>query len=245
MKYSDVIIDDIFPSRNYNKLSLYSDCYDGGIYIDNTPYKYAHSINEELIDSKGNKHSIEIGREIKEYKLINTIFYFEKWGRKDDPNWDCIKYDYCPIELRYLFFQFNLKNYMYIYGEDWDSSLTTFRSVTYGYFNDAPSIFYVKDFRNRDAMKESGFAPLYEKCFGKECNFIPDRLFFNHPNRQLALNRICAGIPGSLNIKDDIFKNFDYVNASDKELLKFMNDRFQKRMKYESYIQKHHHYFTN
>ena len=232
-------------SGEWIKSGLKSDCYDGGIYFANNSISYIHRIYETLVDSKGNEHKVQVAYEDKEIKLTDDLFEFKKWGRDDDPDWDCILTKRnCPVEFNRLFFQFNLKNYMLFFGaRGWLSDLDMFRMITRNFDNEAPDYFWEQHYQNIEAMRSLGYAPFYEYCFNKQINYIPDQIFFNYPNRAEALKRVEAGTDG-WDIKKDIFKNFDYVNATDKDLLMFMNDRFRNRLRYEQFKNSHSYIFN-
>jgi len=218
----------------YTKSNKLSDYYDGGIYMLNEPIPYVHRIYETFIDSRGNKHSVQVAYEDKKIKISEE--HFEILNHKnDDP--DIRITSECPIDPTVLCFQFNLRRYILIYWDRGFSHLSYIRNIISNKKDKTPEIFSSSHWYKTEAMESSGFAPFYEYIFNGYTNYIPDRIFFNYQNRQQALNRIHCGIQSmGHNYNDLVFKDFDYVNASDSELIKFMNDRFRRRLKFEQKI---------
>lgn len=229
-----------YLGEEYIRSSLKSDYFDGGIFLINEPIPYNHRTYEELIDSRGKKHSVQIDYELKKVKLTDDMF--EIYDNRDEYNPDNIYvrdiYEKCPIDVDKLYFQFNLKEYVLLYWSRGFSQLNYFRNITRNIENKTPQIFLDKHWAKQEAMKISGYYPFYEHCYGNgETNYIPDRLFFNYPNRKLALERVICGIQNTNgDYKESVFENTDYVSMTDNELVKFMNDRFIKRIKFENLI---------
>lgn len=232
--------DHLTHEEGYVKSGLSSDYFDGGIFFNKDPIPYTHGIYEMFVDSYGNEHSVQIGYEMKECQLKDEYFKIIK-----DDEGDSISSINCPIRLSEIGFQFNLKRYELIGWFRGDSGLNIFRHITRDKDNSAPAWAYISHWENQEAMESIGYAPFYEHCYGKyECNYIPDRLFFNYANREEAIKRVFCGVIGTYNRKINPFVDFDYVNATDRELVRFMNDRFKKRLKYETFLRTHEYLLT-
>jgi hypothetical protein len=142
-------------------------------------------------------------------------------------------------------FQFNLEKYVLIYWERGLSNLNYIRNITNERKNKIPEIFNHQHWYVDEVIKATGFAPFYENTFHGETNYIPDRMFFNYKNRQQALNRISCGISWShVDYSKIVFKDFDYVNANDSDLITFMNERYDRRLKFEAKINQKSFYFN-
>jgi hypothetical protein len=229
----------LLSQGEYTRSSLISELYDGGIYFINEPIPHTHRICEELVDSRGQKHSVQIDYESRSVILQDDFFKLSYDGH--------VTYtEKCPIEVDYLSFQFNLKNYLLLLWLGGFSPLSYYRNLVYNLRNDFPDSFGAHHYKRMDGMEATGWAPFWEHCYGRgETNYIPDELFFNVSNRKLALERvICGPYDGSYQLKDIVFNGFDFINADDHDLISFMNDRFQRRIKYEQYLNTNHYYLT-
>jgi len=182
------------------------------------------NIYENFIDSYGNKHDVLVA--VKESEYI-----FKDEDISIDYHHNNLWLLHRPTLMLCRKLQFNLDKY-YIFDNHFESDYMFLK----GFFNynEAPN-YFDDGGRYYNEFKKSGFYPIFEYCcngYGNNwtlINYLPDKLFFNFPNRMYALERISES-------SREIFSNIDYVNMTDIELIKFMNDRLKKRIEFENLI---------
>jgi hypothetical protein len=219
----------------YFKSKHQLDEYDGGIFIEARGITYSHRIYETLIDSSGHNHSVQIGTEDIKFKFTDDCFEI----RNDDIR---TIYDRVPIEVQYLSFQFNLKRYLLIRYDNYQSSYQYISGLLSELHNQVPDYFHYLHYRITDAMETAEFAPFHEVCFmsgNRQTtvdNYIPDLIFFNYKDKNKALNRIKS----RRNIANNYLVKRDYKSINnDHELLQLLNNRFSNQVKFEQFIENH------
>lgn len=210
----------------------FDDEYDGGIYIMKEEVEYIIRKYEILKDSFGNNHRVQISY-TNGHRLISDKNCFKVIDNKitNDNLIHTFQYTYQPYQihlLKYLFISLESRK---IAGYDIKLYLNKKNKWPEFYYKNIPG--YIIE----EAFELSGYYPFFERCNHRDINYIPDRYFFNFPNREKAIERCnisCCYIGGI--IKNPTFDNIDYVNMTDIELVKFMNDRFKKRIKFENLL---------
>lgn len=205
--------------------------YDTGLTLDDNTHifmssnirRYSKPIYKTFIDKETNEEvEIQTGNEI-----IDYIF---------DKNHITIRNNFAHhniIQLSSFTFSFNFK-YYYCFCNIYDRPSSIVNSIICREQNeDIPEHAFDTSYFIIDAMNTSGYYPLIEQCFSTSHsvirNYLTDKFFFNYPNRKHALDNLAY-------ISKKIFEDVDYVNMNDYDLLNFMNERFDKRIKFERLI---------
>lgn len=195
---------------------------------------YIHYDEEQLMDSKGNYQTVTTGyKELKYTPKLEDLSFSEwewRWNRKGET----VSSGF--IKMDDFTFNFNLQDYMCVIPR-WESAYQVIGWITGWELSNKYPLYmgeYRRRWRCRNEHERADFFPLFEQCFvsgngSTISNFIPDELFFNFENREMALRNLDFE-------SRQVFKDFDYINATDKQIIKFMNDRFKKRLHFEQLI---------
>lgn len=190
--------------------------------------------------------------DIKEYrKSIYEVFISKETGRERElvvghenvkytPSDDDIEIDgdfvgHKVLSLNTFKFQFNLNKYC-CFCDVWDSGFSNVQYLLYNKLNKYPKHVRETHYKINEAINETGYFPLEEICFvagnGKRIkNYIPDKIFFSYPDKQVALDRITY-------YSQKAFKGVNYASMNDMEVLGFVNDRLNRRIKLEQIIKR-------
>jgi hypothetical protein len=213
---------EFLTQQGYKKFTQNFTDYEGVFYsssIENI--EYWEDKCEKLVDSCGNAHNVLIERNLVKYSLKEDDFKFSNINKS--------AYHKFLTGFKSFVFQFNLNKYCCI-TSDYISSYNEVGLIIENHRNHYPLLL-----KNWDAQEESGFYPFFETCFvaGNYYaidNYIPDKIFFNFHDRKLAISRI-----NNYKLKKQLEEN-DYENMTDKQLIRYLNDRFQKRILFEKII---------
>jgi hypothetical protein len=208
---------------------------------DGTPIYFPESINSYwkeiyetfISESTGEKQDFVIRRDHMEYEFT-------------DEDITC-RGDFASHKLTNTTFRFQFNLYEYLcFIESYVSAYHTVGNILrYDgcggmLYNERP-VFTEKESRiSRDLFQKSGYYPFYECCFATGNhytieNYIPDKLFFNFKDRKKAIEGITTYHCGRF-FHNPTFDNIDYVNMTDHEVIKFMNERMDKRIEFEKLI---------
>lgn len=197
----------------------------GSIYFPLRIKKLEEDIYENFMDSYGNTHSVKVAVKQTEYIFKDEDISIEYYNEHL-----YIRHKLTCMPNRCL--QFNLDKY-YIFDNHWESDYMFLK----GFFDYNEEPYYFDNLnRYMNIFKESGYFPIFEHCnsHNTNCiiNYIPDRIFFNYPNRIHALERISEWS------REMIFLNVDYINMPEIELVKFIMNRLKNKIEFENQIKK-------
>lgn len=223
-------------------LDFYGYIKSGKTLSDGTPIYFPKCINHYWETQYKTYIEKDTGKEIvlsNGYKDVKYIF------SDDDIEVDSNRVRHNIINLDTFQFQFNLNKYCCFIGT-YSSKYNEVGYIIGNNFNEAPEYLLsssrdrLRYYYNIDFETETGYWPFVELCFASDNgyaiqNYISDKIFFNYPDRNKALAGIVYG--------DKIFAGIDYVNMSDRELVSFMTDRLNRRMKYEQLVSNHKNYY--
>jgi len=206
------------------------------IYFPENCNSYLNSIYETFTsDLTGEKIKLSVGMKDTKYTFSDDDIEINNGGAHHK-----------TIRLDAFRFSFNLYNYYCLihcyssaYNAVWNILNGLNGNAGKSLLNKRPQ-YNIREnacFNLREAFEYSGYYPFYECCFTSGNhhsieNYIPDKIFFNFEDRNKALNAIMSYDY----FHNPTFDNVDYVNMTDIELIKFMNDRFIKRIKFENLI---------
>jgi len=197
-------------NNGYYKSGIILDDIDA-VYIYNGDIKYFDDEYETLIDSKGKTHCVCVGRMEMQTKFNDSQFKILGNALVHERFW----------QVRAFSFQFYLKTY-YIYG-GWGSAYQDVCRLT------DVSVSGAMCYRHY-LLSNMEYFPLYEETFvsgnGTTIeNYVPDKLFFEAKNRELAISRLTYKCQNRL--EDDGYLKMDNIR-----LLKYMNKRLANKAKY-------------
>ena len=187
---------------------------------------YVERIYEDLVDSKGSVHHVQV-----EYKDHYINF---------NPN--DIYYEHGTYRTKYMFFhtvkfQYNLREYIFLEC-NYDSTFQNVNSLVYSIDNELS----YHDKTSQDVLyiqlcDECNYYPIVELCYRTGNNHyirrvVSDKIFFSYTNKKEAFEKICNG--------PKLFNNKTYCNMSEIELSKFLLERFKSKLKFEELITKKH-----
>jgi len=218
LELHDIIIND-----GYYKSGLEVAGYDA-VYIETRTINYVDRKYETLIDSKGNKHSVQV-----DYESVHIKF--------DDSQFECMEYSEAE-HLRHKFlvtenfsFRYNLKRYYMVGGSCSCYNWVGCTIQDYEHDNKIRPAHYYKSQHYKLTKLE--YFPLYEMCFvsGNGATIerpISDNLFFSiegKKNIKKAMNNLRPDCKRRL-LKDG------YLKMDDIQRLVYLNKRLKNKIYY-------------
>lgn len=190
------------------------------IYITKKPIWYINREYEELVDSKGNTHSVQVGFEDEYITLDDSQFHVKG---------DCLKH--YKLDWKVLVkFQFNFKVFLLLCNTH-HSPYEVVSYLVHQFYNKGPFYSWPSE------LHRHKYFPLKEIVYvsGNGAtldNYIPDKMFFSIKDKERAVGMLDYSCQKRL--KED-----GYLEMDEIQTLKYLSNRLQEKAKFMNIYNKY------